>query len=175
MSEPSAQAQLGGDLVQGAEKHCTLLEWVEPIASRVGGFDLDPCASPTSALADDNQRGTGGLQRAWKTGMTVWMNHPFADPGPWHKKALASRAELVVGLSKADPSADWFHNYAKRADLLVFPSKRVEFIGYDNSAGFPVVYSCYGDVPDALREWFAGDSVFDGPGWVVKPQGGADE
>lgn len=161
----TSQTQLDGELVEGAEKHSTPLEYVAPIAEILGGFDLDPCASQTSRLARENVRESGGLNRLWEG--TVWLNHPFSDPGPWLEKAVACDAKTVVALSKCDPSAGWFHDHALAADLLAFPGQRFEFVGYDNSAGFPVVYSVYGRVPTRLRAWFESNEQFQS--WVVVP------
>lgn len=159
----SGQTQLGGDLVEGDDRANTPLEWVAPVANAVGGFDLDPCASATSDLAAENIRMDGGLARSWDDYRTVWVNHPFSDPAPWLQEAAECDAETVVTLSKADPSTEWFHEQALRADVLAFPNDRVNFIGYEWDAAFPVVYGVYGACPDDLREWF--ESV----AWVVEP------
>lgn len=159
----SRQSQLGGGLVEGEHEANTPLKWVAPVAEAVGGFGLDPCASPSSRLADTNIRGDGGLDADWGDYETVWVNHPFSEPAPWLREAAECDAETVVTLSKADPSTEWFHNQALRADLLAFPSERVNFIGYEWDAAFPVVYGVYGECPGALRDWF--ESV----GWVVVP------
>jgi hypothetical protein len=163
----AGQAQLVGDLVEGSDKANTPLEYVSDISEILGGFDLDPCASQSSNLAAENIRESGGLSRSWDDYGTVWLNHPFSDPGPWLRKAVECDAETVVALSKCDPSADWFHDYALQADLLAFPDDRVNFIGYEWDAAFPVVYSVYGRVPDALRDWFEQNEEFSG--WVVIP------
>lgn len=151
------QSDLSGGMVEGGEKHCTPLEWVTPIANRIGGFDLDPCASATSELAEKNIRGSGGLEAEWMSHYNVWLNHPFSDPGPWLEKAVESHAAMVVALSKCDPSADWFHAYATQADYIAFPADRIQFRGYEQGAGFPVMYSIYSsfdDAPEPLLGWF---------------------
>lgn len=155
------QIQLAGDLREGQHKANTPLEWVSPVSEAVGGFELDPCASRSSDLAETNIRETGGLTLDWGRYRSVWVNHPFGDPGPWIDKAAECDAETIVTLSKCDPSADWFQRHAKRADVLAFPAQRIQFIGYDNDSGFPVVYGVYGKVPGALLGWF------DRIGWVV--------
>lgn len=155
------QTQLGGELREGSHRANTPLEWVAPVSDAVGGFDLDPCASPSSRLAEKSIRETGGLARSWDEYRTVWVNHPFSEPAEWLRKANETTAETVVTLSKCDPSTAWFHDELLGADVLAFPSDRIQFIGYDNSAGFPVVYGVFGRCPDALRDWF--ESV----GWVV--------
>lgn len=162
-SGATAQSQLVGDLREGEHRANTPLDWVAPVADAVGGFDLDPCASPSSDLAEENIRMDGGLARSWDGYETVWVNHPFSDPTPWLRKAAECDARTVVTLSKADPSTEWFHQQALRADVLAFPNERVNFIGYEWDAAFPVVYGVYGRCPETLRDWF--ESV----GWVVEP------
>ncbi|MHB9288107.1 DNA N-6-adenine-methyltransferase [Halobacteriales archaeon Cl-PHB] len=165
MSDGSSQVQLGGDLREGQHRANTPLEWIAPVAKAVGGFDLDPCASASSDLASENIRESGGLAADWSSYGTVWLNHPFSEPADWLEKAAETDADTVVSLSKADPSTEWFQKQALRAELLAFPATRINFIGYDNSAGFPVVYGVFGDCPAELLDWF--DSV----GWVVREPG----
>jgi len=66
-------------------------------------------------------------------------------------------ALIIVALSKCDPSTDWFQSYATQADYLAFPSERIQFRGYEQGAGFPVMYSVYMAAeypPTPLLEWF---------------------
>ena len=160
-----AQTQLGGQLAEGVDEHNTPLEWVAPIADILGGFDLDPCASASSDLAEHNIRESGGLDADWSRHETVWCNHPYGrgEPGQWLKKAAESDCETVVTLSKGDPSTDWFQRYLTDATVLCFPDERITFIGEDNSAKFANVFGVFGECPDALARWF------DEQGWVIRP------
>lgn len=66
-------------------------------------------------------------------------------------------ALIIVALSKCDPSTDWFQDYATQADSLAFPSERIQFRGYEQGAGFPVMYSVYMAAecaPISLLDWF---------------------
>jgi hypothetical protein len=157
------QATLTGDMTAGTGKYNTRLKYVKPIADILGGFDLDPCASADSALADENIRETGGLKADWNQYDTVWCNHPYArgEPEQWLAKAAATDASTtVVTLSKGDPSTDWFHEYYPQADLICFPD-RIKFVGESSSADFANVYGVFGPYPDELEEFF------ETKGWVV--------
>lgn len=159
----SQQAQLVGSMCEGSRPYNTPLEVVQPIADAVGGFDLDPCASADSDLADENIRETGGLEVEWYG--TVWCNHPYGrgEPGKWLKKAIECDAELVVTLSKSDTSTNWFEDYALQADVLCFPHDRIKFVGESNSADFANVFGAFGDVPPELIDHF------ENLGWTVRP------
>jgi hypothetical protein len=156
-------------LREGNSAYATRLEDFEPIAEAVGGFDLDPCASDSSMLAESNIRNEGGLLHDWGQYGTVWLNHPFADPGPWLENAVECDADLVVALSKADPSTNWFQDYVLKADLICFPDERFSFVGFEEDADFPVVLTAFGDFPAALREHF--ESL----GWVAVDGNGFNE
>jgi hypothetical protein len=161
-------------LREGDHEHNTPLEWVRPVAERLDGFDLDPCASASSDLADENIRNSGGLDADWSDYETVWCNHPYGrdEPEEWLEKAYECDARTVVTLSKGDTSTAAFGDYLTRADLLCFPNTasergkgRIRFIGEGDQAKFPNVYGVFGKCPDELREWF--ESI----GWVVVPGG----
>ncbi|WP_284031788.1 hypothetical protein [Halobaculum lipolyticum] len=87
-----SQRTLSGDFAAGTEKYNTPLEWVQPLADAVGGFDLDPCASTDSDLATVNVRNTGGLSAPWTEFVAdvvddpseawVWCNHPYGRGEP---------------------------------------------------------------------------------------------
>ncbi|WP_135666552.1 DNA N-6-adenine-methyltransferase [Halorhabdus rudnickae] len=159
----------GSGIREGQYDYATRLEDFQPIAEAVRGFDLDPCASDTSTLAETNIRNEGGLLHDWGQYGTVWLNHPFADPEPWLKKAVESDADLVVALSKADPSTDWFHEYVLEAGLICFPEERFKFAGFEKGADFPIVLTAFGEFPAALREHF--ESL----GWVAVDGDGFNE
>lgn len=142
------------ELVAGEFKHATRLEDFRPISEAVDGFDFDPCASPKSRLAKHNVRGEGGLAVDWSEYTKIWLNHPFADPAPWLKKAVECDAELVVALSKFDASTEWFQKYATEADLICIPYERMKFGEHDDKLRDQLFFSVYGDYPPELREHF---------------------
>jgi hypothetical protein len=115
-------------------------EWYTPpeIFDALGlTFDLDPC-SPGShhwvparkvyTKADD------GLAQPWD-GM-VWMNPPFGGRNgqvPWLKKFM--QHDNGIALVAARTSAKWFHDWAVKADNILFPRGKTKFIRPDGSIG----------------------------------------
>jgi hypothetical protein len=100
-------------------------------------FDLDPCsphqghwvpALKVYTKADD------GLTRAWEGG--VFMNPPFGGRLghiPWLTKWLAHANGIAI--VRAYTSAGWFHDYAIKADAMLFPRGKTKFIRPDGSIG----------------------------------------
>jgi len=167
----SSRSSLDGQLREGTGKNNTPLEWVQPISQILDGFDLDPCASRDSELADRNVRLSGGLELDWSQYSTIWVNHPYGrgEPKKWLKKASEADADTVVTLSKADPSTAWFDQYIwSKADLICFPSSnraggRIQFVGEQSTAEFPNVFSVFGTYPPELVTHFENlGPTFDG-------------
>lgn len=149
----------------GSDEHDTPAEFFAPISDSVGGFDLDPCASNTSNLADENNREDGGLEMDWRG--KVFLNPPYSDVGEWMKYARHEHehghADLIVGLVFARTGTQWFHNYATSADLICFVEGRLTFGEATNNAPAPSMVPVWGDYPDAL------EAVLSRKGMVVKP------
>lgn len=155
----------------GDDEHDTPLSFFAPIAKAVGGFDVDPAASPTSELADVNYtKEDDGLTQDW-TG-NVWLNPPYSDVSEWLDRVDTemntsrlddSGPDLLVALVFARTSTRWFHNYATTADLLCFVKGRLKFGGAENSAPAPSLVGVWGDYPDELVEHL--ETV----GFVVEP------
>lgn len=115
-------------------------EWYTPpsIFDALGlTFDLDPCSPgddhwvPARRIytqADD------GLRSRWFG--AVFMNPPFGGRNshlPWLSKFLSHGNG--IGIVRAYTSAEWFHEYAIRADALLFPRGKTKFIRPDGSIG----------------------------------------
>lgn len=123
-------------------------EWATPwdffqrVSREFRGFDLDPCALPTSAKAaryytpeDD------GLSQAW-TGR-VWLNPPYGRTiGLWTARAVEAvtngDAEVVVGLLPARTDTEWWHRdvMAQAAEVRLIRG-RLRFGEATSSAPFP--------------------------------------
>lgn len=100
-------------------------------------FDLDPCspgpghwvpADRVFTIADD------GLRQPW-VGF-VFMNPPFGGRlghVPWLAKFIAHANGIAI--VRAYTSAGWFHDYATRADAMLFPRGKTKFIRPDGSVG----------------------------------------
>jgi hypothetical protein len=100
-------------------------------------FDLDPCSPgpghwvPARAIytRDDN-----GLARPWHG--LVWMNPPFGGRHghlPWLRRFLDHGNGIAV--VRAYTSAGWFHDWAIRADTMLFPRGKTKFIRPDGTVG----------------------------------------
>lgn len=66
----------------------------------------------------------------------VWMNPPFGARNglvPWLKKFLSHNNG--VGLVPDRTSAPWWQEYVPQADLILFVSPKIEFIGKDGVPG----------------------------------------
>lgn len=115
-------------------------EWYTPpeIFDALGlQFDLDPCSPGYSHWVPAKKVYTSledGLTQPWEG--LVWMNPPFGGRNghvPWLKKFLSHGNG--VGLVRAYTSAGWFHDYATKAQALLFPKGKTKFIRPDGSVG----------------------------------------
>jgi hypothetical protein len=116
-------------------------EWYTPpeiFAALNLTFDLDPC-SPGHAASYVPAEGCytkdqDGLSLPWKG--LVFMNPPFGGRNghiPWLKKFIAHGNGIA--LVRAYTSAKWFHDYAIKADAMLFPRGKTKFIRPDGSIG----------------------------------------
>lgn len=161
----------------------------EPIAERIGGFDLDPCAGPPPAqleLPGDEEPAedlepteiaewnvtlpTDGLTIDWYG--DVWLNPPFSEKGDWLAKAVdewqhgdADRVFIVT--PDATDVAAWWHEYiAANAAVTYFVESRTNYVDpataeAASGVSFNTAVSVFGEVPpELLRYWRdAGDLV----------------
>lgn len=103
-------------------------------------FDLDPCA-PEQARAFYSVRAKkeftkrdDGLKQPWRG--FVFMNPPFGGRNghvPWLKKFLDH--DNGIAIVRAYTSAAWFHDYAIKADALLFPRGKTKFVRADGTVG----------------------------------------
>ena len=145
-------------------------DWYTPPAmfAAIGlTFDLDPCspgeghwvpARRVFTKADD------GLAQPW-SGL-VWCNPPFGARNghvPWLRKFMEHGNG--VALVRAYTSAGWFHDWAVRAESMVFPRGKTKFVRPDGTVGTApghgIVLLGMGAVAnDALRRCGLGLYVF---------------
>lgn len=153
--------------IQGTYENATPIKWVKPFGEILGGFDLDPCASETSVLADTNIRQDGGLIYDWsKDHETVWCNPPYDKHivPKWIKKAIHTNADTVVMLLRGDPSTGWYQDLVEpNADLLFYPEDRITFGGRNNPSNVASLYVVFGDYPAEMQRYCEQN------GWVPKP------
>jgi hypothetical protein len=102
----------------------TKRELWQPIADKIGGFDVDPAsgAEDTPIAETCYSKEDNGLTKLWPG--TVWLNPPFSDKETWFKRLYKQYAhgptERAVALANAGTDTDWFHNWFSTADLVVF-------------------------------------------------------
>lgn len=75
-----------------------------------------------------------GLSLPWFG--TVFMNPPFGGRNghvPWLEKFLAH--ENGIAIVRAYTSSAWFHDYAIKAETMLFPRGKTKFIRPDGSVG----------------------------------------
>lgn len=118
-------------------------EWYTPAHILFGlgeTFDLDPChpghhvkactvrAYRIYTKADD------GLLQPWEG--FVFMNPPFGGRNghvPWLKRFIDHGDGIAI--VRAYTSAGWFHDWAAKADIMLFPRGKTRFVRPDGSIG----------------------------------------
>jgi phage N-6-adenine-methyltransferase len=103
-----------------------------------GGFTLDPCCTPASALCPTfYTREDDGLAKPWYG--SVFMNPPYGKTiGAWMRKAWeeSRRGALVVCLVPARVDTRWWHEYAVQGEVR-FLKGRLRFSNAMTGAPFP--------------------------------------
>ncbi len=100
-------------------------------------FDLDPCSPGRDHWVPARHvltKTDNGLHAKWHG--CVFVNPPFGGRHghlPWLAKFLSHGDGVAV--VRAYTSARWFHEYAVRADALLFPKGKTKFIRPDGSVG----------------------------------------
>lgn len=167
-------------------------ELYEPIAERIGGFDLDPCAGPgpeklelpgdeepdpdlepTEIAARNVTLPTNGLKIDWND--DVFLNMEFSNKGAWLDKAVfewqhgnADRVFIVTPDSTDTES--WWHEYiAEHASVTYFVESRCNFIDpatAEQSSGVPfnTAVSVLGEPPEELIDYWRSEGDL-----VVRP------
>jgi hypothetical protein len=115
-------------------------EWFTPpyIFDAMGAhFDLD-VAHPGKGLASwvpaKKYITSNSLDECWDG--FIWMNPPFGGRNgliPWLEKFF--RHGNGVSLVPDRTSAPWWQKYAPQADLILFVSPKIKFIGADGNPG----------------------------------------
>jgi len=109
----------------------SLVQWIETYFSIPGGFDLDVCATSSSAkcgeyfTAEEN-----ALTKNWKG--DCWMNPPYNDQETWlnyaWKMTHEIKASSVYCLIPARTDTKLFHELImKRASAVYFIKGRIHF------------------------------------------------
>jgi DNA N-6-adenine-methyltransferase (Dam) len=100
-------------------------------------FDLDPCSPgvghwvPAKSIFTKQD---DGLRQTWRG--TVFMNPPFGGRMghvPWLRKFLCHGNGIAI--VRAYTSSSWFHDWAVKADAMLFPRGKTKFIRPDGTVG----------------------------------------
>lgn len=102
-------------------------------------FDLDPCSPADRSLIHVPAKKwytkeDDGLNSPWQG--LVFMNPPFGGRNghvPWLKKFLEHGNGIA--LVRAYTSAGWFHDWAVKAETMLFPRGKTKFIRSDGTIG----------------------------------------
>lgn len=93
------------------------IEFDIDVASPVGGVKWIP-AKKYFTKEDD------GLKQDWEG--TVWMNPPYGKfTGNWLEKFIDHNNGIALVFSRTD--TQWFHNYVKKSDAVLFIKGRLFF------------------------------------------------
>lgn len=114
-------------------------EWYTPveIPKRIGDFDLDPCAGPSSHAAVNVRSPECGLSRAWEG--FVWLNPPYSNVHEWLERMIAHNDG--VALVNARPETQWFQRAASHALACLWLRRRIDFLRPDGKPTHPPVGS----------------------------------
>ena len=101
-------------------------------------FDLDPFSPSHNHWTPAKEFYTkedDGMTKDWE-GKFVYVNPPFKGRNG-HVPALEKFIENNNGIAcvRAYTSAAWFHEYATKADCLLFPKGKTKFIRPDGTTG----------------------------------------
>lgn len=115
-------------------------EWYTPpeiFAALCCDFDLDPCSPGPGHWVPAKKVYTkidNGLLQPWEG--FVFMNPPFGKrygQVPWLKRFLEHGNGIAI--VRAYTSADWFHDFAIKADCFLFPRGKTKFVRPDGTIG----------------------------------------
>ena len=115
-------------------------EWYTPkdLLDSIGEkYDLDPCSPGFGHWVPADRIITkvgDGLNQEW--GGFVFMNPPFGGRNghiPWLKKFIDHGNGIAI--VRAYTSSAWFHDYAIKADAMLFPRGKTKFVRPDGSIG----------------------------------------
>ena len=143
----------------------TKRELWQPIADKIGGFDLDPAAGcePTPIATERYTKADDGLAQPWYG--NVWLNPPFSEKESWFKRLCdqyeQGNVNRAVAIANAGTDTDWFHDWFTTADRIVFLDGRDWYIqnGTENFASMVGVWN----PTDELKGWLSGIGTVTSP------------
>ncbi len=117
-------------------------EWTTPeyvwkfLQHIVGRFDFDAAATKANSICKNFT--TDALNDKWN-GQTIWLNPPYSQIKNFIREAYKQSClgKTVVCLVPARTDTGWWHDYALKADQVIYLRGRLKFGGHQNSAPFP--------------------------------------
>lgn len=99
-------------------------------------FDLDPAAPkgglPWIPAREFYCKEDDGLSKLWHG--LVWLNPPYGkETGKWLQRMHEHRQGIALVFSRTD--SRWFHDYAVKADAILYLKGRVRFVNADGDPG----------------------------------------
>lgn len=151
-------------------------EWYTPphVFNALGhSFDMDvasPGMSVTPWIPAHTFLVSESLSQPWKG--FVWMNPPFGGRNalaPWLEKFFAHGNGIALTPDRT--SAPWWQQFAPRAELILFVSPKLKFIGADGKPGkSPAQGTCLMAIGRrSLEPLYRAQA--DGLGTLMRPEG----
>lgn len=134
-------------------------EILDPIYKHFGEIGLDPCAEPTPPRRV-RARGyihdpADGVLASWANQGLVFVNPPYSDCARWTWKAARDGDEVIL-LLPVRTSAKWWKQYVWPADVILFYSWRLKFVGVKYTAPFHSALVYWGARVELFLEAFPG-------------------
>lgn len=105
----------------------------KPILDALGPFDLDPCAAPEPrpwpTASTHYVEAQDGLSLPWNG--RVWLNPPYGRAAPKWLERLAEHGNGIALVFARVETAMFFKSIWPAADAVLFPNKRISFLGPD--------------------------------------------
>ena len=132
--------------------------WLTPpwIMSKLGVFDLDPCAAPaprpwsTAKNHYDITRGQDGLALPWKG--RVWLNPPYSNADPWVRKMSGHKSGIACLAVKCETKR-WMEYIWPLATAVFLLAPRVMFMTSDGRQSLGITHQT------ALVAWSKRDAA----------------
>lgn len=177
-----AHAYLGAKPGRASDEKYTP-QWVlDQIDLHFGGIELDPCWHPNSlvcpmmglGLGGCLVRGLGGVPRVVepKDGLAemwhelvepggrrpIFVNPPYSNMVEWAKKVVAEANEgcEIILLTNASVETAWCQDLIwPNATAIVFPRRRLRFVGEVNDNPWPTMLTYFGRRAERFLQAFA--------------------
>ena len=99
-------------------------------------FDLDPAAPkgglPWIPALKFYSKEDDGLSQPWQG--NVWLNPPYGnETSKWLQRMHEHRQGVALVFARTD--SRWFHDYAVKADAILYLKGRVRFVNADGDPG----------------------------------------